>query len=253
MPETSTIPPTDNVDPAEVAQFDRQAALWWDTNGPFRPLHQIGPTRMTYIRETVIAHFGLDDESRRPFDGLACLDVGCGGGLICEPLTRLGGRVTGIDPAPQNIGTAAAHARMSELEIGYRCARAEDLATAGDTFDVVICLEVIEHVPVPSDFVATLASLVRPGGLLILSTLNRTPKSFALAIVGAEYVLRWVPRGTHDWNRFVTPDELADNCRKAGLTDFAARGMTYHPLRESWQLSEDLAVNYLAHAVKPGT
>ena len=240
-----------NLDPAEVARFEEQAALWWDATGPFRPLHQIGPARLEFIRRAVIDHFCLSDEMARPLSGLNVLDVGCGGGLVSEPLARLGGDVTGIDPAPGNIGTARTHARMSGLDITYRDARAEDLAEDKVTFDVVNCLEVIEHVPDPAAFVQTLATLVRPGGLLTLSTLNRTAKSFALAIVGAEYILRWLPRGTHDWNRFVKPEELEEYTRAAGLTGFTTQGLTYDPLRDCWQLSSDIGVNYLAHVARP--
>lgn len=240
-----------NLDPAEVEQFERQAALWWDVRGPFRLLHRIGPLRLGYIRDVAGRHFSLDDTARRPLAGLTCLDVGCGGGLISEPLSRLGGTVTGIDPSPGNVETARAHAKTSRLEIDYRAARAEDLADAGEAFDIVVCLEVIEHVPDPAAFIGTLGQLAKPGGLVVLSTLNRTAKSFALAIVGAEYVLGWVPRGTHDWNRFITPHELERFCRSAGLEHFGARGMVYNPISDTWALSEDTAVNYLAHVTKP--
>jgi 2-polyprenyl-6-hydroxyphenyl methylase / 3-demethylubiquinone-9 3-methyltransferase len=251
MNSPNQIAPDTNIDPAEVDQFDRQATLWWDASGPFRLLHKIGPLRLTYIREATLRQFNLDANAAKPYAGLTFLDVGCGGGLISEPLRRLGGQVTGIDPAAKNIGTAQAHARMSGLEIDYRNIRAEDLAAEGRAFDTVVCLEVIEHVPDPAVFVATLSSLVKPGGLLVLSTLSRTAKSFALAIVGAEYVLRWLPRGTHDWNRFITPQELERYASAAGLTGFSAQGMVYDPLRDTWQLSHDTAVNYLAHCTKP--
>jgi 2-polyprenyl-6-hydroxyphenyl methylase/3-demethylubiquinone-9 3-methyltransferase len=243
--------PQDNVDSAEVAQFDRQAALWWDATGPFRMLHKIGPVRLAYIREAAIQHFARPAAGRNPLAGLSCVDIGCGGGLISEPLTRLGARVTGIDPAPRNIAAATAHAEAGGLEIDYRNVTTEDLQTAGDTFDIVVCLEVIEHVPAPAEFVGLLRALLKPGGLLIMSTLNRTAKSFALAIVGAEYVLRWLPTGTHDWNRFVTPDELKTYFLSAGLEGFSASGMIYSPIADRWRLSDDTGVNYLARAAAP--
>jgi len=239
-----------NLDPAEVEQFNRQATLWWDASGPFRLLHRIGPIRLKYIRDAATAHFSLRPTSATPFAGLSCLDVGCGGGLISEPLARLGATVTGIDPAPGNIGTASAHAVQSRLDIDYRGIQAEDLAAEGRTFDIVVCLEVVEHVPDPAAFVQTLATLVRPGGLLVLSTINRTAKSFALAIVGAEYILRWLPAGTHDWNRFITPDELSAFTAASGLTGFSSGGIVYNPLSDVWRLAGDVSVNYLAHAVK---
>jgi len=247
----TTNPPHDNLDPAEVEQFNRQATLWWDATGPFRLLHRIGPIRLDYIRNAATTHFKLPPDASKPFDGLDCLDVGCGGGLISEPLARLGGQTTGIDPAPKNIGTAKAHALQSGVKVNYRSIQAEELSTEGATFDMVVCLEVIEHVPDPAAFLKTLGSLVRPGGLLVLSTLNRTAKSFALAIVGAEYILRWLPTGTHDWNRFITPDELGQHTTRAGLEGFSAKGIAYNPISDIWHLADDLSVNYLAHAAKP--
>lgn len=243
--------PQDNLDPAEVAQFDRQAALWWDATGPFRMLHKIGPVRLAYIREAAIQHFERPNTERKPLAGLSCVDIGCGGGLISEPLTRLGARVTGIDPAARNIAAATAHAKAGGLEIDYRNVTAENLQAAGERFDLVVCLEVIEHVPAPAEFVGLLRALLKPGGLLIMSTLNRTAKSFALAIVGAEYVLRWLPAGTHDWNRFVTPDELRRHIENAGLEGFSVRGMVYSPVVDHWRLSDDTGVNYLAQAAAP--
>lgn len=251
MSSQSVPPASENLDPAEVAQFDRQAGQWWDATGPFRMLHKIGPARLDYIRDAVVGHFGLENKPRRPFEGLSCLDVGCGGGLISEPLARLGAGVTGIDPAERNIAAAAAHARLGGLQIDYQSSTAEDLLAAGRRFEIVICLEVIEHVPDPAAFVRTLRGLLNPGGILILSTLNRTAKSFALAIVGAEYLLRWLPTGTHDWNRFVTPAELKGFVEAAGLTGFSARGLVYSPITDTWRLSADTGVNYLAHAVDP--
>ena len=215
-------------------------------------LHRLGPVRTSYIRKVASSHFALQQSGRRPFAGLTALDVGCGGGLLCEPLARLGASVTGIDPAEPNITTASAHAEASGVEIEYRAATAETLLAEGRQFDIVTCLEVIEHVPEPALFVRTLSGLCRPGGLLVLSTINRTPKSYALAIVGAEYILRWLPRGTHDWNRFVTTAELRKFCDAAGLTSFQVEGVVYDILSDTWKLSRDTDVNYMAAAIKPG-
>jgi len=247
MPEQSA----PNVDPREIAQFSALADKWWDPAGPFGMLHRIGPPRLGYIRDAATQHFSLDAKTRRPFSGLTCLDIGCGGGLISEPLARLGGTVTAIDPAEKNIEAARLHASDGGLEINYQSVTAEDLAARGEAFDLVTCLEVIEHVPDQSAFVATLASLVRPGGLIVLSTLNRTPKSYALAIVGAEYVLGWLPRGTHDWTRFVTPEELAGHCNRSGLSRFTSEGVVYDLLKDQWNRAADTGVNYMASAVKP--
>lgn len=241
-----------NLDPREVAQFAALSGKWWDADGPFRMLHRIGSPRLQYIRGAATKHLDLDETVRRPFERLRCLDVGCGGGLIAEPLARLGGTVTAIDPATENIAAARHHADSSGLAIDYQAITAEQLVESGQTFNLVTCLEVIEHVPDPRAFVATLAELVEPGGLLVLSTLNRTPKSYALAIIGAEYVLGWLPRGTHDWTRFVTPDELQEHCRKAGLGSFTQEGIVYDLIRDQWQRSPDVGVNYMASATKLG-
>lgn len=237
-----------NVDRHEVDQFARQADDWWDPEGPFRPLHQIGPVRLRYIRDTAVGHFDLQPTGLRPLASLSCLDVGCGGGLISEPLARLGAKVTGIDPARENIEVAKRHAAASRLEIDYQAITAEALESAGSQFDLVTCLEVIEHVPDPAELVRTLSKLVRPGGLLVMSTINRTPKSYALAIIAAEYVLRWVPVGTHQWDKFVRPSELKRFMLSAGLSDFSSRGVVYNPLKDRWSLSDDIDVNYMAAA-----
>lgn len=241
------------LDPAEVERFRRMAAEWWDPNGKFRPLHQIGPVRLTFVRDALIGHFGLTPGGTRPLDGLNIVDIGCGGGLMCEPLTRLGARVTGIDPAERNIGVAREHARGSDLDIDYRTLTVEELLAEGRTFDAGICLEVVEHVPDVRAFLKACAGLVRPGGVMIVSTLNRTLKSYALAIVAVEYVLGWLPRGTHDWNRFITPDELKDHCAAAGLDAPRFEGFVYNPMTDTWRLAPDTDVNYLASAAKAGS
>jgi 2-polyprenyl-6-hydroxyphenyl methylase / 3-demethylubiquinone-9 3-methyltransferase len=240
-----------NLDAAEVERFQRLAKAWWDPTGKFRPLHQIGPARLSFIRDELSRHFRLAAGGARPFSGLKVLDVGCGGGLISEPLCRLGATVTGIDPGDQNIAIARSHAEPQGLDIDYRVATVEDLAAKGEQFDAVVCLEVVEHVPDVGAFVKACAALVRPGGIMVLSTINRTFKAYALAIVGAEYVLGWLPRGTHQWERFVTPDELKRYTEAAGLTGTHVMGFTYNPLRDSWSLDPDTGVNYLASAVKP--
>ena len=240
-----------NLDAAEVGQFARQAGSWWDTKGPFRPLHQIGPVRLQFIRDAALQHFSLSKGGLKPLRGLTVLDIGCGGGLISEPLARMGADVTGIDPAPENIQTAADHAASQDLTINYQAVTAEQVVEAGQTFDMVTCLEVVEHVPDPAEFVSTISKLVRPGGLLIMSTINRTPKAYALAIVGAEYILRWVPTGTHQWDKFVRPDELRRFFLATGMKEIDRQGVVYNPLRDRWALSADTDVNYMISAAKP--
>lgn len=239
-----------NVDDEEIRRFADQADDWWDPNGSFRPLHKIGPARLSFIRDNITRHFGQPNRGMRPLKGLSVLDVGCGGGLICEPLCRLGANVTGIDPGAETVAAARAHAANQGLTIEYCATTIEDLADAGDTFDVVTALEVLEHVPDPAAFVGTCAKLVRPGGALIVSTINRTAKSYALAIVAAEYVLRWLPRGTHDWDKFLTPDEVQAALEAAELDDVRFDGISYDPLKDRWTLSNDTDVNFLAFATK---
>ena len=246
---SSTAAPSATLDPAEVERFARLSAEWWDPNGKFRPLHKLGPARLAFIRDRIAGHFGRTGQ-RRPLEGLTVLDIGCGGGLISEPLTRLGARVTGIDPAAENIEAARRHAEAQGLAIDYRATTVESLAETGVTFDAVLCLEVVEHVPDPAEFIARVAALVRPGGIAVLSTINRTLKAFGLAIVGAEYVLRWLPVGTHQWERFVTPDEMKRHLAAAGLGPTAFMGLVYSPFRGIWELSDDLDVNYLVAAGK---
>jgi 2-polyprenyl-6-hydroxyphenyl methylase / 3-demethylubiquinone-9 3-methyltransferase len=243
-------PQPSSVDPDEVAKFVAMADAWWDPGGKFRPLHQLNPVRLRFIRDRVCAHLNRDPLAPRPLAGLRLLDVGCGGGLLCEPLTRLGARVTGIDAAAENIAIAEHHAAQAGLEIDYRHAPAEALAQAGETFDVVVNMEVVEHVAAPGTFLATCADLVAAGGSSVIATLNRTPKSFLLAIVGAEYVLRWLPRGTHDWRKFLRPSELAAHLRGTGLEIEVMTGVEYNPLDASWRLTRDLEVNYMVFAVK---
>jgi 2-polyprenyl-6-hydroxyphenyl methylase/3-demethylubiquinone-9 3-methyltransferase len=240
------------LDRDEVARFAERADDWWDAQGPFAPLHRINPTRLTYIRDRLCAHFGRDPKAPPSLAGLSVLDIGCGGGLVAEPLARLGAHVTGIDPASETIAVAKAHAQGAGLKIVYRAATAEDLAGEGKTFDAVLLFEVVEHVPDVPAFLTRIASLVKPGGVMILSTLNRTLKAYALAIVGAEYILRWVPAATHQWDRFVTPEELRAALRGAGLTPSDTTGMAYSPLADEWSLSRDTDVNYFATATRRG-
>jgi 2-polyprenyl-6-hydroxyphenyl methylase/3-demethylubiquinone-9 3-methyltransferase len=241
------------VDRGEIGKFDRMAAHWWDPNGPAEPLHKLNPCRLDYVCAQIAAQFDRDRRAASPFAGLDILDVGCGGGLIAEPMARLGARVTGIDAAEAAIAAARGHARESGLEIDYRATTAEALAEEGAGFHVALALEVVEHVPDPPALIATLGRLVRPGGLVILSTLNRTPQSFVKAIVGAEWVMGWLPRGTHDWRRFVTPEELSAMAEGAMLQVVDRTGMAYAPLSDRWSLApDDLSANYLLTAVKPG-
>jgi 2-polyprenyl-6-hydroxyphenyl methylase/3-demethylubiquinone-9 3-methyltransferase len=227
------------------------AAEWWDPDGKFRPLHRLNPVRLAYIRDSLIAHFHRKPAAARPLAGLRVLDIGCGGGLIAEPLTRLGAEVTGIDASEENIGVARTHAGEMELAIDYRVAAAEDIAAGGERFDAVLCLEIVEHVADLDGFLAAAAQLVRPGGVLVVATLNRTPQSYLFAIVGAEYVLRWLPRGTHNWEKFVRPSELAARLRRNGLAVRDVTGVVYGPLSGTWRIGRDLGVNYICCAARP--
>ncbi len=242
---------TGTADPSEIEKFDALAEEWWDLEGKYKPLHMLNPCRLDFINNQVRAEFGCDSKSLRPFEGLALLDIGCGGGLLAEPMARLGATVTGIDPAARNIPVARRHAELSGLDIEYICCTAEDALSSGREFDVVLCMEVIEHVPDPAEFVRTCAALAKPGGLLVFSTISRTFRSFALAIVGAERVLRWLPKGTHDWNKFIKPDELSVLLADAGLEPVDWKGFIFNPFGWEWKLSaSDLAVNYAAASVK---
>ena len=239
------------VDPAEIAKFERMAAEWWDPNGKFKPLHMLNPTRLDYITTQIAAEFARDLRAPAPFAGLRILDIGCGGGLLCEPMARLGATVVGVDPAARNIPVARLHAEQSGLTIDYRVSTAEALAEAGEMFDVVLNMEVVEHVPDPLSYLTACARLLRPGGLMVCSTINRNPKSFAMAIVGAEWVMRWLPKGTHEWKKFITPDELFDLIARAGLDPVDRKGMVFNPLSWFWSLSDrDLSVNYVTASVR---
>jgi len=239
-----------NADPTELARFERLAGAWWDEAGPMAPLHKLNPVRLAYIRDRICARFGRDPLGPEPLAGLSVVDVGCGGGLLCEPLARLGAQVTGIDLAPANLEVAARHAAAAGLAIDYREASAAQLGAASERFDLVCALEVVEHVPDQEAFLESCAGLVRPGGGLVLATLNRTLRSFALGIVAAEYILGWLPRGTHQWSRFVRPSEAARPLRRAGLRIGELTGVVYDPLRDRFRLSPDPAVNYMLFAVR---
>lgn len=241
----------DSIDPNEIEKFSRLAEQWWDPKGEFAALHSLNPLRLAFIREQAERLFDRDSLSLTPLKGLKVLDVGCGGGLLSEPLSRLGAEVTAIDAAELNIEVARAHSQAQDLAITYRHTTAEDLLAEGAAFDLVVSMEVVEHVADPFDFLESCAQLVKPGGGLALATLNRTPKSFLLGIVAAEYVLRWVARGTHDWRRFLKPSEMAKPLRKQGLKVSALEGLVYNPLSDLWQRSQrDLDVNYLLFARK---
>lgn len=236
------------IDPKEVAKFTAMADDWWNPNGQFKPLHKFNPTRLAYIRDRLCKHYERDKNAAQPLKGLRLLDIGCGGGLLSEPMARLGAEVVGADAAEANIKTAALHAQAQGLDIDYRAITAEELCRAGEKFDVVLNMEVIEHVADPAAFIEACAAMLKPDGIMFLATLNRTVKSFALAIVGAEYVLRWLPRGTHDWHKFITPAELEAMTAKAGLDTLTSTGVSFNPLSDRWSLSGDLAVNYMAIA-----
>ena len=241
-----------SIDAEEIAKFAAMAEAWWDPAGKFRPLHRFNPVRLAYIRDSLCARFDRDPKSDHPLKGLKLLDVGCGGGLLSEPLARLGAELTGLDAAAKNIKVAALHAEESGLKINYRHGSVEELAESPARFDAVLNMEVVEHVADVDGFLAASAALVKPGGLMILATLNRTPKAFLLAIVGAEYLLRWLPRGTHDWRRFVRPSEAAGALRASGLEIEEITGVAYNPLTDSWRLApRDLDVNYMLMAVRP--
>lgn len=253
METLSSHPMSASVDPDEVEKFSSLAEQWWDPNGNLAPLHRLNPVRLAFIRAQAVAHFGLAQEQISPFQSLSLLDVGCGGGLLAEPMARLGFTVTGADPSPTNVSAAELHAQQHGLAIHYRCSTAETLAEEGCSFDVVLSMEVLEHVADPSSFVEACATLVKPGGMTILATINKTLKSLALAKFAAEYVLAWVPRGTHDWSRFVTPNQLRASLSRNGLHPGAVQGVAFDPLTWDWRLSSDADVNYMLAATKPNS
>jgi 2-polyprenyl-6-hydroxyphenyl methylase / 3-demethylubiquinone-9 3-methyltransferase len=241
-----------SVDHTEVERFSRLAADWWNPRGPMAPLHKFNPVRLAYIRDQASQYFARDAKKLDCLQGLRMLDIGCGAGILSEPLARLGAQMLGADPSRENIAAAQAHTRESGLAIDYRATTAEELAAGGERFDVVLAMEVVEHVTDVRGFVATCAAMVKPGGLLIAATINRTLKSFALAIVGAEYVLRWLPRGTHQWDKFVTPTELESAVEATALRVIGERGVIYNPFADRWQLSSDMDVNYMLVAARDG-
>ena len=239
------------VDPDEVERFSALAAEWWDPRGKMAPLHKFNPVRIGYIRDRAAERFGRDPKRLDSLKGLHILDIGCGGGLLSEPLARLGAAVVGIDPSETNIAAAREHAAQSDLPVDYRCTTAEALAERGETFDIVLAMEVVEHVADVPLFVQSCAALTRPGGLMIAATINRTLKSFALAIVGAEYILRWLPVGSHRWEKFVTPNELEIAMQQGGLRVQQEQGVIYNIIADRWQLSTDTDVNYMLVAERP--
>jgi len=235
----------------EVARFAALAEEWWDPTGKFKPLHKFNPVRLAYIREQILSHFGRDGTKRQPFEGLDILDIGCGGGLLCEPMARLGANVTGADAAERNVRIAALHAEQSGLDIDYQATSAEALAEDKKQFDVVLNMEVVEHVDNVPLYLKSSAALVKPGGLMFLATINRTARAYALAIIGAEYILNWLPRGTHSFKKFLTPDELTAQLRQNRMQIKARTGVSFSPLRDEWRTSRDMGINYMLLAEKP--
>lgn len=240
------------VDAGEIAKFEAMAAEWWDVNGKFKPLHMLNPCRLDYITQQIAAEFNRDLTTREPFAGLRILDIGCGGGLLSEPMARLGADVVGADAAERNIPVAQVHAEQSGLDIDYRFTTAEAMAEAGEQFDVVLNMEVVEHVADPLAYLTACQQLLKPGGLMVCSTINRNPKSYLMAIIGAEHIMRWLPKGTHEWHKFITPDELFDLIGNAGLEPVDRTGFVFNPIAWSWSLSgRDLSVNYVTSSIKP--
>lgn len=243
---------TSSIDPEQVERFSALAAEWWDPKGKFGVLHKFNPVRLAYIREKVGGHFNRDDKIARPFEGLRLLDIGCGGGLLCEPMTRLGADVVGVDASEKNIGTASVHAQEQGLAIDYRATTAEALREAGERFDVVLNMEVVEHVAHVDSFVADCAAMVKPGGLMVIATINRTAKAFFMAIIGAERLLRWLPVGTHQYEKLVKPEELERALAPTGMAIVDRTGVGYNPLEDAWKrVPNDLDVNYMVLAARP--
>lgn len=239
------------IDPGEVAKFEAMAAEWWDPNGKFKPLHMMNPCRLDYIVDQIAAEFGRDISAPLPFSGLRILDIGFGGGLLSEPMARLGATVVGADAAEGNISVASIHAKQVGLSIDYRHTTAESLAAEGEQFDVILNMEVIEHVADPQVFLNACNHLLKPGGLMLCSTINRNPKSFAVAIIGAEHIMRWLPKGTHEWSKFITPDELFEFIANSGLHPVDRKGFVFSPVSWKWSISDkDLSVNYVTASVK---
>jgi 2-polyprenyl-6-hydroxyphenyl methylase/3-demethylubiquinone-9 3-methyltransferase len=239
--------PGSTVDTAEIAKFSKLSAEWWDPKGKMAPLHRINPLRLGYIRDAACRKFERNVRSLNCLGGLRVLDIGCGAGLLCEPLSRLGAQVIGVDPSQSNIAAAKLHAGKSHLAIDYRCTTVEEIDPR-ERFDIVLAMEVVEHVTDVGMFLKRCSAMLKPNGLMVVSTLNRNWKSFALAIVGAEYVLRWLPRGTHEWNKFVTPDELTKHLLDNRLVITEQTGVVYSPLADKWTLSSDMDVNYMVVA-----
>jgi 2-polyprenyl-6-hydroxyphenyl methylase/3-demethylubiquinone-9 3-methyltransferase len=238
------------INPEEIAKFAAMAEEWWDPTGKFKPLHKFNPVRLGYVRDKAIAHFGLDGSKRRPLEGLRILDIGCGGGLLSEPLARLGATMVGVDAGEKNIAIAKLHAEQSGLTIDYRATTAETLAAAGERFDIVLNMEVVEHVDNVPLYMKSCAELVAPGGLLFTATINRTLRAYAFAIVGAEQVLRWLPKGTHDYAKFLTPEEISALVTRNGLRVVEKTGVVFHPLADEWRQSRDTGINYMVLAEK---
>jgi len=239
------------IDPKEVAKFEAMATEWWDTDGKFKPLHMLNPTRLDYIVEQIAAEFTRNLSIKNPFKDLRILDIGCGGGLLSEPMARLGATVVGADAAERNIPVAQIHAEQSGLKIDYRHTSAEAIVQTGETFDVILNMEVVEHVADPLGFLTACKNLLKPNGLMLCSTINRNPKSYLMAIIGAEHIMRWLPKGTHEWDKFITPDELFELIKSAGLNPVDRKGFVFNPFKWSWSISDkNLSVNYVTASIK---